>query len=67
MVYLVNLSEDNYLSGKVPQKEAIEAAATLDGKFPATIIPYSVEHEQNQPNSSTSQVHKIIQAAYDEL
>jgi obg-like ATPase 1 len=42
MVYLINLSREDYLKGQVPNQEAIERVITFDGKHPAKIIPYSV-------------------------
>ena len=45
MVHLVNLNKEDYLAGKIPDKDKIEAAITYDGKYRARIIYYSAEHE----------------------
>ena len=47
----------------------IEAAVTMDGKFPANIIPYSIEYEKTVvgQKDKQSQVDKIVRAGYDEL
>ncbi len=44
MVYLVNLNKEDYLTGKIPNRENIEAAITYDGKYKAKIIYYSAEY-----------------------
>jgi hypothetical protein len=46
MVYLLNLSQKDYLAGTVHNRAEIEAAVTMDGRFASSIIPYSIEHEK---------------------
>jgi len=44
MVYLLNLSQKDYLANKIENYAQIEATVTMDGRFPSSIIPYSIEH-----------------------
>lgn len=44
MIYLLNLSKEDYLANKIPNLNEIEATMTEDGKFSAKYIKYSVEH-----------------------
>jgi obg-like ATPase 1 len=68
MIYLINLNKKDYMEGKFPNRESVEAAITYDGKHPANIIPYSVEFEQLPPEergSTPSLVDKIIRVGYE--
>jgi obg-like ATPase 1 len=67
MVYLVNLSKDHFLSGKIDNEVQLRAAITFDGKHPAKIIPFSVEYEEERKNQDRSQIATIITAGYEEL
>jgi obg-like ATPase 1 len=42
MVYLLNLSQKDYLANKIENYAQIEAAVTMDGRFSSSIIPYSI-------------------------
>lgn len=42
MVYLLNLSQQDYQANNIKDRERIEAAVTMDGRFPSSIIPYSI-------------------------
>lgn len=69
MVYLLNLSKEDYLSGKVPNKTEIEEVITMNGKYLTNMIPFSIEYEktvQDKPKEK-SEVQNIIRAGYDEL
>lgn len=54
MIYLLNLSKEDYLANKIPNQQALQEAITFNGKYPANIIPYSVQYEetlsQGQPS-----------------
>lgn len=68
MVYLLNLSQEDYLSSNIPNRSEIEAAVTMDGKFSSSIIPYSIEHEKAVASGKTkekSEVDRIIKAGYE--
>lgn len=66
MVYLINLSREDYLAGNLPRKAEIEAAITMDGRFPSSMIPYSIEHEQAVAGTKEkSEVDRIIRAGYE--
>ena len=67
MVYLLNLSKDDYLSGTIPNKTEIQSEITMDGKFAANMIPYSIEYEKTIQGSKDpkSQIQAIIKAGYE--
>lgn len=69
MVYLLNLSRQDYLAGTLHRRAEIEAAVSMDGRFPSSLIPYSVEHEQAVAAGAggSSEVERIIRAGYEEL
>lgn len=67
MVYLINLSKEDYLNDRIPEKDALQSAITFDGKYLAKMIPYSVEFEQQPTKDRPSQIDKIIKAGYEEL
>ena len=48
MIYLLNLSKEDYLKNKIENLAEIESTMTEDGKFAAKYIKYSVQHEQNK-------------------
>lgn len=47
MIYLINLNKEDYLSGKIPNEEAIDSSITMDGKFTTKKIAFSIEHEED--------------------
>ena len=67
MVYLLNLSKESYLSGKIDNETQLKATITYDGKHPAKIIPFSVEYEEEAKEQLKSQIANIIKAGYEEL
>lgn len=68
VVYLVNISQDNYLSKK--NKWLAKVKEWVDANCPGKIIPFSVEFEQKlATNESTgpTMVDKIIKTGYEVL
>ena len=64
MIYLINLSKEDYLAGKAPLEKETEDAVTFNGKYQAKVIKYSVEYEQEREKEEKGEVENIIQAAY---
>lgn len=46
MVYLLNLSREDYLANRIIEKDKIEDSITMGGRFQTKMISYSVEHEK---------------------
>lgn len=67
MVYLLNLSQKDYLANKIENYAQIEATVTMDGRFASSIIPYSIEHEKAVAagKEGKSEVDRIIRAGYE--
>lgn len=68
VVYLVNMSKDNYLSKK--NKWLLKIKDWVDKKCPGTIIPFSVEFEQaweKKEVEGASAMDKIIKTGYGVL
>lgn len=73
LIYLVNLSEDDYLRKK--NKWLAKIAAWVKENLPGQIIPYSAEHEQkvfdeqqakgdDAPVPASSMMPKIVKSGY---
>lgn len=69
VVYLVNLSEEDYINKKNKWLKKIKE--WIDANVPGEIIPYSVNYERDHLNDSEenkrSMVPKIIKAGYNAL
>lgn len=68
MVYLVNMSKDNYLTKK--NKWLLKIKEWVDKKCPGIIIPFSVEYEQaleKKQVEGVSIMDKIIKTGYNVL
>jgi hypothetical protein len=52
MIYLLNLSKEDYLSSNITNKAEIEDTVSVGGKFATKIIPYSIEYEKSIINGS---------------
>jgi ribosome-binding ATPase YchF (GTP1/OBG family) len=66
IVYLLNMSKEDFLSDKkLPNEDKLMAAITHNGKHPTRVIRYSVEYEQEESeDKSKSQIDTIIQSGY---
>jgi len=68
VVYLINISQDNYLSKK--NKWLIKIKEWITARCPGKMIPFSVEFEKNLEAKQTtgqSMIDKIIKTGYEEL
>lgn len=69
VVYLVNLSQDDFVSKKNKWLKKIKE--WIDDNVPGEIIPYSAEHErkelENKDDKKRTMIPKIIKAGYNAL
>lgn len=68
VVYLVNMSKENYLTKK--NKWLLKIKDWIDKKCPGTIIPFSVDYEQafeRKEVDKNSNIDKIIKTGYSVL
>jgi obg-like ATPase 1 len=68
VVYLINISEDNFLTKK--NKWLIKIREWITTRCPGKMIPFSVEFEKNFENKQVegqSMIDKIIKTGYEEL
>lgn len=68
IVYLINLSKDDFLSKKkLPFEDKLLEKISHAGKHPTKIIRYSVEYEMQEGPKPESQIDNIIHSGYELL